>query len=148
MKTLIFMLFAVAAGAVLPFQAALNVKMGKAVGEPVYAAFISFLVGAIGLFFYLLAIRTELSALSEAKTLNWSVWTAGLMGAFYVACVIVLSPKLGVALTFGLVVMGQLSISLLIDHFGMLGIPVHTISWQRIVGVLLIVGGVVLIRKV
>ena len=147
MKVLFFVLLAILAGAVLPVQAALNGKMGKAVGDPVYAAFISFVVGSIGLFLYLLATKTELSAISDAKGVDWSVWSAGILGAFYVACVIILAPQLGVALTFGLVITGQLAISLIIDHYGLLGIPVHTLNWQRIVGVLLVVGGVILIRK-
>lgn len=147
MKTLLFIVFAVMAGAMLPIQAALNGKMGKAVGDPVYAAFISFVVGSVALLVYLFATKTDLSTISQAKSVEWSVWTAGILGGFYVACVIILAPKLGVALTFGLVVTGQLGISLVIDNYGLLGIPVHAISWQRIAGVLLITGGVVLIRK-
>ena len=147
MKVLFFVLLAILAGAVLPVQAALNGKMGKAVGDPVYAAFISFVVGSIGLFLYLLATKTVLSAISDVKGVDWSVWAAGILGAFYVACVIILAPQLGVALTFGLVITGQLAISLIIDHYGLLGIPAHTLNWQRIVGVLLVVGGVILIRK-
>ena len=147
MKTILFIMLAVVAGAVLPVQAALNGKMGRAVGDPVYAAFISFVVGSIGLFIYLLATRTDLTTLNEARTVNWSVWIAGILGAFYVACVIILAPKLGVALTFGLVITGQLGISLILDHFGLIGIPVSSISWQKVVGAMLIVSGVVIIRK-
>ncbi|MEL6560215.1 MAG: DMT family transporter [Bacteroidota bacterium] len=147
MKSIVFILLAITAGMVLPIQAALNGKMGKAVGDPVYAAFISFVVGSFGLLAYLLATRTDLQTLTAAKSVDWSVWSAGILGAFYVACVIILAPKLGVALTFGLVVTGQLGISLIIDHFGLLGIPIHTVNWQRIAGILLIIGGVLLIRK-
>lgn len=147
MRALFFVLLAVAAGAVLPVQAALNGKMGKAVGDPVYAAFISFVVGSAGLFVYLLATKTDITTIAGAKSVDWSVWTAGILGGFYVACVIILAPRLGVALTFGLVVTGQLAISLLIDNYGLLGIPVHSINWQRIAGILLIICGVVLIRK-
>lgn len=144
---LLLMFSAVIAGTVLPIQAALNGKMGKAVGDPVYAAFISFVIGSVGLFAYIMFARTDLSGITYARQVNWSVWIAGLLGAFYVASVIILAPKLGVALTFGLVVAGQLGISLAMDHFGLLGIPIHTINWQRIVGILLIVSGVLLIRN-
>ncbi|UII34711.1 DMT family transporter [Fulvivirga ulvae] len=144
---LLLMFSAVIAGTVLPIQAALNGKMGKAVGDPVYATFISFVVGSVGLFAYIMFARTDLSGITYARQVSWSVWVAGLLGAFYVASVIILAPKLGVALTFGLIVAGQLGISLAMDHFGLLGIPVHTINWQRIVGILLIVSGVVLIRN-
>ena len=148
MKSIYFLLLlAITSGAVLPIQAALNAKMGKAVGDPVYAALISFVVGSIGLLLYCFATRVELSQLSQASTVDWSVWTAGLLGAFYVAAVIILVPRIGAALTFGLVVTGQLTFSVLIDHYGLLGIPAHTFNWQRLLGILCIIGGVLLIRN-
>lgn len=148
MKAIYFLVFlAGISGAILPVQAALNAKMGKAVGDPVYAALISFVIGSIGLFIYAMVAKIELSQINNAHTVNWTVWTAGLLGAFYVAAVIILVPKIGAALTFGLVVTGQLGLSLLLDHFGLLGLPVHTINWQRLVGVLFIIGGVLLIRN-
>jgi bacterial/archaeal transporter family-2 protein len=143
----ILIVTAIIAGAVLPIQAALNAKMGKAVGNPVYAAFISFIVGSVALFAYILATKVELGGIAQAKSVHWAVWLAGVLGGFYVAVVIVLAPRLGTALTFGLVVAGQLGISLIVDHFGLLNLPVHLITWQRILGILLIVGGVLLIRN-
>ena len=71
----------------------------------------------------------------------------GFAGAFYVAAVIVLVPRIGGALTFGLVVTGQLTFSVLIDHFGLLGLPAHAFNWQRLAGILFIIGGVLLIRN-
>ncbi len=146
MKSLLILL-AIVSGAVLPIQAALNGKMGKAVGDPVYAALISFVIGSVGLLAYVLISKTQLSSISEATQVNWTVWMAGILGAFYVACVIILAPKLGVALTFGLVVTGQLGVSLIIDHYGLIGIPIREISWQKILGILMIIAGVVVIRK-
>lgn len=146
MKSFLILL-AIVSGAVLPIQAALNGKMGKAVGDPVYAALISFIVGSIGLLIYVIISKTQLSVISEVTSVNWTVWLAGILGAFYVACVIILAPKLGVALTFGLVVTGQLGISLILDHFGLIGIPVRVISWQKIIGIAFIIAGVIIIRK-
>lgn len=145
--TYLLLLLAAVSGAVLPVQAGLNAKMGKAVGDPVYAALISFIIGSVGLFIYTLITKTDLSQISHANTVHWTVWTAGLLGAFYVAAVIVLVPKIGAALTFGLVVTGQLGLSLLLDHYGLLGMPIHRINWQRILGVSFIIGGVLLIRN-
>ncbi|MCB0517828.1 MAG: DMT family transporter [Lewinellaceae bacterium] len=148
MKTIyFFLLMAVVAGAVLPVQAGLNAKMGRAVGDPVYAALISFVIGSIGLFVYTLITKVELGQINQVGSVHWSVWSAGFMGAFYVAAVIVLVPKIGAALTFGLVITGQLGLSLLLDHFGLLGLSVHAINWQRTIGMALIVGGVLLIRN-
>lgn len=148
MKPFYFLLMlAIVSGAVLPIQAALNTKMGKAIGDPVYAALVSFVVGSIGLFLYTLFTKVDLSQINQATTVHWSVWTAGLLGAFYVAAVIILVPKIGAALTFGLVVTGQLGLSLVIDHYGLFQLPVHTINWQRIFGIFCIIGGVLLIRN-
>jgi transporter family-2 protein len=141
------MLMAACAGAILPIQAGLNAKMGKVLGDPVFASLVSFIVGTLVLLAYALITRVDLTQIGQAGNAHWPVWTAGLLGAFYVTAVIILVPKIGVALTFGLVVSGQLGLSLAFDHFGLLGLPVHTINWQRLAGILLIITGVVLIRK-
>lgn len=145
--TFLFFIIAFVAGAILPVQAGLNAKLGRTIGDPIFAALISFVVGSIGLFLYTLVGRVDLSQIWQAGSLHWSVWLAGLLGAFYVATVIILVPKIGAALTFGLIVAGQLGLSLLLDHYGLLGLSVHGINWQRVLGAILIVSGVVLIRK-
>ncbi len=147
MKYLVFLLIALLAGAVLPLQANFNVEMGKAAKEPVFAGFISFLVGTVGLLGYLLFIRYDTSSIRAVTSVDWYVWSAGILGAFYVVAVIILAPKLGTALTFGLVVTGQMTLSVILDHHGLFGTPVHIINWQRLLGVVLLIAGVVLIRK-
>jgi len=136
-----------AAGTVAPLQAGLNGKMGRAIGDPFYAALISFAVGTLGLFCYALITRVEFANIRHAANIHWTVWTAGLLGAFYVTAILILTPKLGSALTFGLIVAGQLGMALFLDHFGLLGLPVQVLSWQRLLGISLITAGVILIRK-
>jgi len=144
---ILFILLAIVAGAVLPLQAGLNVQLGKSVHQPIFAAFASFLIGTIGLFIYLFILKFDFSSITQAKTVSPVVWTAGILGAFYVAAVIILAPKLGTALTFVLVVAGQMTVSLVLDHYGLLGLPVKQINWQRLLGVAFLVAGVLLIRR-
>ena len=147
MKSLLFVL-AVFAGMILPFQAIMNSRMGKALGDPVYAALISFSVGTVSLFFYALMIsRTEFSVIRHAFQLHWSLWTAGALGAFYVTSVIILTPRLGASLTFSLVVAGQLAMAVILDHFGCFGMPVQPVNLPRLAGIVLITAGVFLIRR-
>lgn len=143
----LFLAAALAAGMMAPVQAGLNAKMGRALDDPFYAALISFFVGTLGLLAYGLLTRMEFTAVRQASAVHWTVWLAGLLGAFYVTAIIIVTPKLGAALTFGLVVAGQLLMAVLLDHFGLLGIPVQAFSWQRLLGIALITAGVVLIRK-
>lgn len=145
---LILLLTAFAAGMILPFQAGMNTRMGKALADPVYAALISFAVGTMGLFLYTLMVaKTDFGAIRQASQVHWSVWLAGLLGACYVTFVIILTPKLGATLTFCLVVAGQLFMAVILDHVGGFGIPVHPFNWPRLAGILLITAGVFLIRK-
>jgi len=144
---LILLLIALVAGMMAPIQAGLNGKMGRAIESPVYAALISFAVGTLVLFCYALATRVEFTSIRQATDTHWSVWSAGFLGAFYVTAAIILTPKLGAALTFGLVVAGQLVMAVLMDHFGLLGVSVQPLSWQRLAGIALITAGVVVIRK-
>ncbi len=137
---------AVVAGAVLPIQAALNTQLGKAVENPVYGALLSFIVGTAGLIVYGVLSGMAFGKLAQAKALPWWMWLGGLMGAFYVVTIIVLAPRLGTALTFGLTIAAQMIFSILMDHYGWLDIPTISVTWPRVLGVLLIVGGVLLIR--
>lgn len=147
MKQLFFLAFAIIAGAVLPLQAGLNIQLGKSVHQPIFAAFASFFIGTIALLIYLLILKFDFSNISNSRVISPWVWSAGILGAFYVAAVIVLAPKLGTALTFSLVVAGQMMVSLVFDHFGLLGMPVKHINWQRFLGIAFIITGVLLIRK-
>jgi transporter family-2 protein len=131
----------------MPTQAAVNNKMAAVVDSPVIAAFISFVVGTIGLLVFLVATGTPLGNLAAAKNAPPIAWIGGLMGAFFVASSVTLVPRLGVALTFSLIVAGQMLITLVLDHFGVLGVPVKEISIARVGGILLITAGVILIRR-
>ncbi len=144
---LLLMLLAFAAGMLGPIQAGMNAKIGKTINDPLYAALISFMVGTLGLLTVALACRIDFGAIRQGANLHWSIWGAGLLGACYVTATIILTPRLGTALTFSLVVAGQLVITVIMDHFGVFGIPVQTVNLPRLIGIIFISAGVLLIRK-
>ena len=144
----VLMLSTLFIGALLPVQAVLNTKLGKQTGGPLMSSMLSFLVGLICLFIINLVVNY--AALSNMKLLSVSpryLWVGGLLGAIYVSCVIFINQQQGVALTFALAIAGQIFISLLIDHFGLLGAYVRPMSMSKIIGALLIIGGLFLIKK-
>ena len=135
-------------GALLPVQAVLNTKLGKQTGGPLISSMLSFLVGLICLF--IINLLVNYTALSNMKLLSVSpryLWMGGLLGAIYVSCVIFINQQQGVALTFALAVAGQIFISLIIDHFGLLGAYIRPMSIPKIIGALLIIAGLFLIKK-
>ncbi|HEY8398785.1 MAG TPA: DMT family transporter [Flavihumibacter sp.] len=147
MQQAILVFIAVLAGMVLPLQASLNAKMGAVVQNPLLGSLLSFLVGTVGLLVYIVVSRVPISNLLMAKTAPAILWLAGILGAFYVTAIILLVPRLGVALTFGLVIAGQMVVSILFDHFGVLGTPVQPFNWMRLLGVMMLIGGVLILRK-
>lgn len=146
MQQALFFLFAIVVGVMLPIQAGLNSEMGKTVKSPMFGTLISFGVGTIGLLLWLLLTRANWADLRNGLQLPWYYWTGGLLGIVYVAGIIILTPRLGVALTFGITVAAQMAFSIVMDHYGWLGVPENPINWLRVLGVGLIIGGVILIR--
>jgi transporter family-2 protein len=143
---LLFIIIALALGAVLPMQAAINSRLAKTADSPVMSAFVSFAVGTIALMvFLILSGQFKFGFLSSQSP--WWIWTGGLLGTFFVAGIVFILPKLGVALSFSLVLAGQMFIAILFDQFGWLGVAVREISVGKIIGAILLIIGVVLIRK-
>ena len=60
---------------------------------------------------------------------------------------ILLVPKLGAATFIALLVAGQMLASVTLDHFGWIGLAQRPLDLPRAMGVLLLIGGVVLIRR-
>ena len=69
-----------------------------------------------------------------------------MFGAIFIGLAIFLIPQLGAATFFALLIAGQMLGSIVFDHFGVLGLPVHPVSAIRIAGAVLLVAGVVLVR--
>lgn len=143
---LLFIAMALALGAVLPMQAAINSRLAKTAGNPVMAAFISFAVGTIALMIFLI-IAGQFNLRFVSTPSPWWIWTGGLLGTFFVAGIVILLPKLGVVLSFSLVLAGQMFAAILFDQFGWLGVAVREISPGKIIGAVLLIIGVILIRK-
>jgi bacterial/archaeal transporter family-2 protein len=141
-----YLLFAFAAGAVLPFQAGINAQLAHWVESPIRAAFVSFAVGAVAFLLASLLVFKPLPSTARLVEAPWWVWLGGLLGGFYVLSAVVTAPHLGAATLIALVVAGQSVASLLVDQFGMVGFAEQHVSVGRIAGMALVVAGVVLVR--
>ncbi|MBE7097447.1 MULTISPECIES: DMT family transporter [Bacillus cereus group] len=142
----LFLIFAFLAGLALPIQFSINAQLRTVVGSPLVAATISFIVGAITLFTISL-FKAGFSFNKGIASAPWWVWTGGVLGAFYVLATIILIPRIGAGTTVALVLAGQIVASVLIDHFGLINVPIHLLSLPRILGAILVIIGVVLIQK-
>lgn len=145
-----YYLLALISGAALTTQVGINVKLLSNLGSPILTSFISFSVGTIGLaIVYILAACYGLQPVPTlsaiAQTNSW-MWIGGLLGAFYIFTTIFCSPNIGFANMFSLIVAGQIVLSIVFDHFGLLGSPVHLVTPVRLIGVTLLIFSVYLIQ--
>jgi bacterial/archaeal transporter family-2 protein len=141
-----YLLFAVVAGAMIPFQAGINAQLAHWVGGPIRAALVSFIVGTVALLLVAAAQRKSLPSIGRIGDAPWWVWIGGLLGAFYVAGSVFAAPRLGAALLIAAVVAGQTAASVVIDQYGWVGFKEEHITPGRIAGVLLVATGVALVR--
>ncbi|RAV99235.1 DMT family transporter [Pseudochryseolinea flava] len=146
MNKFVWLGLALISGMVLPIQASLNAKVGKVLESGVAASLLSFVVGGLSLVMYIV-FSSETINTQAFKSIPALGWIAGLLGAFYVTIVIFTIPRIGPALTFSLIVAGQMIVALILEHFNLLVAQQHSINLPRILGMLLIIGGVILIRK-
>ena len=142
----LFLILALAAGAVLPVQAGINSHLKIFAGSPLLAAFISFLVGTIALFGLSVVMRVPWPTISVLAQAPWWAWLGGFLGAFLVFMTIVLSQNLGAAVMVALIITGQMITSLILDHYGLIGFARHPINPTRVLGTILLLAGVFLIR--
>jgi len=85
--------------------------------------------------------------IQDWKTLPWYMLGAGVFGVILYQTISVTLPRLGSTMTIMLIIVGQLLVGVLIDHFGWMGVAQHPITWTRALGVLvLLVGGYLIAR--
>lgn len=143
----LYILLAIVAGVAVTLQVGVNSALRQSINSPIFAAFISFAVGTMGLFVYAVATRATWPSMQTLSKVPGWAWLGGALGAYYIVTSIVAAPKLGAASLISLIVTTQLCTSLILDHFGLIGFAQHGINAWRVAGAILLVTGVTLIVR-
>ncbi|QDU40347.1 hypothetical protein Mal4_47030 [Maioricimonas rarisocia] len=148
MQTLLLMLLAVVAGFVVPIQSILNGRLGNLLENPFLAGLVSFLGGTVTLCLVLLVTTPGIPQVpTDGKSFPWYLFTGGMFGAVFVTCVLTLVPRIGATNVLAGAVVGQFIMALIVDHFGILGVPHNNASLMRVAGCLLLITGMLLINR-
>lgn len=139
-------LLAVLVGAGLTVQVGMNATVRLAIGSPVLASIVNFVVGLGALALVAVASGARWTPGSAATVPAWA-WFGGVLGAAYVAGTTVLGPRLGAAALLALTLAGQMVAALLVDHYGVIGFPQSPLTPARLLGAALLVAGVLLIMR-
>lgn len=144
-RTLVAALATIVVGALIALQAPINSGLGKATGT-MPAAAISFTVGTL-LLLGIVVVAGEAGSLSQAMDVKWYYLIGGVLGAAYVTTVLLTVRTLGAGGVTAATVAGQLTMSVVIDRIGFLGLEETPITPTRVIGVLLLFAGTVLVIR-
>jgi bacterial/archaeal transporter family-2 protein len=133
-------------GGLIALQAPINSQLGRAAGS-FQAAFLSFLIGTIALAAIAGLARGGYAQIAEVRHLPWYYLGGGLLGAAYVTSVLVTVRELGAGGVTAATIAGQLSMSVIVDHNGWLGVTQDPVNAAKVVGVVLLAAGTFLIVR-
>ncbi|MDV4312451.1 DMT family transporter [Acinetobacter indicus] len=143
-QLLLLMPLAMGIGIAMTLQTAINTQLREYLYSPLQAALFSFLVGTIVLAILVFFQQVPKPNLHEIVHLPWYMWLGGVLGVYAISLSIYAAPKLGYLTLTGLILFGQIAMSMLVDHFGILGTEKAPINWQRLLGGVVIFIGVLL----
>jgi thiamine biosynthesis protein ThiS len=167
----LLLLLAFGAGLAAATQILVNGAMGEERGVPeallvsvtvTYGSAVSFmlirfaLLGDLNLntpgkpLFYLLplAIVALLAFVGLMRGLEWYYFLGGVAGALIVWTVAFAGPRIGIATTSAALIAGQMVGAILWDHLGLLSQAKDPVDALKVIGAMLIVGGVILVRGI
>lgn len=136
-------LFTIFLGIVLAVHLAMNGKVGATMNNARVGNALFWCIGALA------AVAIGFTgwrrgALDPVRSVNPVLLTAGMMGACLVFAIAWLIPRVGAGFVMITLLAGQVIGGLLLSHFGWLGSPVEPITLTKLVGVLVMIGGVVI----
>lgn len=132
-------------GGLIALQAPINAGLGKETGS-FAAALVSFAVGTV-LLAAIVVLSGKVGGLGEATSVPWYYLIGGLLGAAYVFTALVLVDEIGAGGVAAATVTGQLTLSVVLDRLGVLGLDETPLSWERLLGVALLLAGTFLIVR-
>src|SRR3954470_710813 len=127
-------------------QAPINSGLGKSVGT-FAASTISFATGTLLLLGICLTVGGGFGDVGHIRDLSWYYLIGGVLGAAYVTTVLVTVRELGAGGVTAATISGQLTMAVIVDQLGILGVERQPIDTSRVVGVVLLAAGTFLVVR-
>ena len=133
----------VVAGLAGAVQVSVMGRLGERVGSVEALAFSAVVMTGVTAM-ALLVVHQSLGGYADAARQPVWLWLGGAMGAIIVFTITVAGPRIGLLATSGLLISGQFVAGTAIDRFGWFGVSRVEVSWQRVLGLLLLAAGAAL----
>jgi bacterial/archaeal transporter family-2 protein len=146
MSPVVFFGLAILAGAMIAVQSVLNAALGGRTGH--LGSVLILTLVSVSVLLILIRLFPGTADLRQLPGLSeWYLYLGGILGIAKLAAPIFLIPRIGTTATLTGLVVGQLLLAVLIDHFGAFNVQRVEIDLTRLFGVILLALGAYLITK-
>ncbi|WP_419882234.1 DMT family transporter [Peribacillus sp. B-H-3] len=142
MKSFFIYIIAIIAGMSLSFEAAIGGTLGKTIGE-LESTYYIFIIGAMATFLLVLFFGKG-DALQILKVPKWNL-LGGMLGVVYLALLVISVTLIGVGVSVTSVIIGQIMMSIIIEHFGLFGSSKIKFNANRLTAIVLLIASLFLI---
>ena len=140
-------LLTVVSGGVVAAQAPANNVLSHRLGD-LGAVGVNFLAGTLLVLVLTFAFAGGIDIKEGTESPAWYYWVlGGLGGVAIVFTTLVTVRELGAGGVTAAVIAGQLSLSVVLDRMGVLGLDERAITWEKVLGIALLAAGTVLLVR-
>lgn len=134
---------ALIAGAAMSIQGVMNTRLGDKVGVMETSAYVQLTGFLLALVIALIFGKGDIMKLPQAP---WYAWLGGVLAPVITVTVMLSIAGLSPTIAISAILLAQLTVAALIDAFGIMGAEKMPFTWQKIVGIVLMAGGVLLMK--
>lgn len=134
---------ALIAGAAMSIQGVMNTRLGDRVGVMETSAYVQLTGFLLALVIALIFGKGDIMKLPQAP---WYAWLGGVLAPVITVTVMLSIAGLSPTIAISAILLAQLTVAALIDAFGIMGAEKMPFTWQKIVGIVLMAGGVLLMK--
>lgn len=131
------------AGAAMSVQGVMNTRLGEKIGLFESNAFVQGTAFAIALIVAWIWGKGNIGAIGQANKLYW---LGGVLGMVITVTVMLGMGKTSPAVAVSVILVAQLLVAALIDAFGIMGTEKVPFLWNKYIGLVLMIGGVLLFK--
>ena len=139
-------LIAIGAGALTPLQGT-NAELFKFWQQPLWTTIWVYLGALAGTLLLQAFARQKFPTTQAIHAAPWWAYVGGVLSILTTVAALMYAQKLGSGMFTGLSLTASILVSILLDQMGWIGFKQHSASPLRIVGGLLMVGGVWLVSR-
>lgn len=136
-------LYALIAGAAMSLQGVMNTRLGDKAGVLETNAYVQLVGFALAFLIAMFFGKGDIRQMGQAP---WYSWLGGVLAPVITVTVMLSISGLSPTVAISTILLAQLTVAALIDAFGWLGVERLPFTWQKMAGVALMVGGVLLMK--